>query len=306
MKRTLIKLGASSLVVSLPPRWTSKYSLKQGATIELEEHHNTLLLRPGTSVPIRKTSIDLSGLPGLYKRIVASAYLSGSDEITVTYKAPELGRILTARVRDMISMEVIAQEKGRLVIKDISGSSSTDIEPLLRRVFHMVQTVLDEASRALEHPRNLEYLQDMESGINRITDHCMRLLIKYGYNEPAKTPIMYAFVLLLEQVADECKQITNYCIDYKIGLTQAQQRFFVSIKELFEAQQELFYSFSHESAARLAKQRDVLVRGITKHLTLCRSVSESQVWRSLKELSEAIIRLLSQSLSLAALGSRVG
>ncbi len=300
MRRKIIKQGAATLTISLPAKWTKKLNLKAGDEIELEEKDTTLVMTPPTVPKHMRETIDLSKLDNLLKRIVAAKYLEGVDELEVKFDSLNKARLIQQRVREMIGMEVIQQGKNYLIIKDISGVSENAFDPILRRVFFMISAVADESLQTLKRKEtDLAYLEDMEANINRVTDHCFRILNKYGYPEYSKTPVMYAVVMLLEQLGDEYKLLTGYITKNKVVLESSVIALYDRIQRLFKKFEGLFYEFSYEAAAALAKERDSIAFEIDRKLNSTKSAKETYVLRFLREMTELIVRMMGQTLTLA-------
>jgi phosphate uptake regulator len=300
MRRKIIKQGAATLTLSLPAKWTKKLNLKAGDEIDVEEKDTTLVMTPPNIAKHTRETIDLSKLDTLLKRIVSAKYLEGVDELEVKFDSLNKARLIQQRVREMIGMEVIQQGKNHLVIKDISGITENAFDPILRRVFFMISAVADESLHTLKQKEtDLAYLEDMEANINRVTDHCFRILNKYGYTEYSKTPVMYTIVMLLEQLGDEYKMFTNYITKNKVVPEPSIIALYDRIQRLFKKFEGLFYEFSYEGAASLAKERDSIVHEIDKKLNGTKSAKETYVLRSLREMTELIVRLMGQTLTLA-------
>ncbi len=300
MRRKIIKQGAATLTVSLPAKWTKKFSLKSGDELDLEEKNTALIVTSAKAAEHKKETLDLSKLDTLTKRIVASKYLEGVDEIEVKFNTLNKARIIQQRVRDMIGMEVIQQGKNFLVIKDISGATEKALDPIVRRIFFMISSLAEECLNSISNREtDLTYLEDMENNIDRFTDHCLRILVKYGYSDYWKTPIVYTIILLLEQLADEYRIFTNYITRNKIKLDQSNIEIFEDIHKLFKQFENLFYGFSYEKAAIMAKERDKIIAEIDRKISKTKSVQESQILRSLREMTELIIRMMGQNLTLS-------
>ncbi len=300
MRRKIIKQGTATLTLSLPAKWTKKLNLKAGDEIEVEEKDTTLVMTPPTVHKHMRETIDLSKIDILLKRIVAAKYLEGVDELEVKFDSLNKARLIQQRVREMIGMEVIQQGKNHLIIKDVTGVAENAFDPILRRVFFMISAVAEESLHTLKRKEtDLAYLEDMEANINRVTDHCFRILNKYGYPEYSKTPVMYTIVMLLEQLGDEYKLLTHYITKNKIVLDSSVVTLYDRIQRLFKKFEGLFYEFSYEGAAAMAKERDGITAEINKKSGSTKSAKEVYVLCSFREMTELIIRMMGQTLTLS-------
>lgn len=300
MKRKIVRQGVATLTVSLPSKWTKKFNLTNGDEVDVEERDAVLVISSEKSPENKREVLDLSKFSILLKRIVIAKYLKGVDEIEVKFDTADKGRVLQKRIRDTIGMEVINQGKDFLVIKDISGGAKADFDPILKRVFSMLNAVIEESLNSLKRKEtDLAYLEDMESNINRVSDHCFRILNKYGHPEYSKTPVLYIQVLLLEQLADEFKILTKYITDNELVLEPSVIALYGRIQKLFKTLEELFHEFSYETAVRLARERDAIISDIDKRIDASKSVKEAYVLRSFREITELIVRMMGQTLTLA-------
>ena len=201
MRRKVVKLGPATLVVSLPSKWIKKLGIKAGDEIDLEEQDKDLLIQAKAGHRLTKESIDLTGIDSLIKRIVASKYLKGDDEIEIKIDSPEKARLVQKRVNELIGMEIIEQSKDRLLIKDMGGSSEDTFDSIIKRIVYLLNQISDESLKAIKNKEtDLEYLEDMELNINRFTDYCFRLLNKKGYSDMKKTSVYYCLLFLLEEL----------------------------------------------------------------------------------------------------------
>jgi hypothetical protein len=124
-------------------------------------------------------------------------------------------------------------------------------------------------------------------------------LNKYGYSEYSKTPVIYTIVLLLEQLGDEYKLLTKYITKNKIILDVYAVVLYERIHKLFKKFETLFYDFSYDKAVSLAKERDNIISDIDRRIASSKSAKEVYVLRSLREMTELIVRLMGQTLTLA-------
>lgn len=300
MRRKIIKQGSATLTLSLPAKWTKKLNLKQGDEVEVEQKDNTLVIGSAKAPSVQKEVVDLTQFNHLLKRIIAAKYLKGIDEIEVKFNSIQKARTIQNRVREMIGMEVIQQGKNFLIIKDLSSTTENAFDPILRRVFFMINTMAEESLKALRKKEtDLAYLEDIEANINRFTDHCFRILNKFGYPEQSKTPVIYTIVLLLEQLADEYKILTKFITQNRMVLRPQEIALLERIHKLFRNFESLFYDFSYEKAVSIAKERDNIIGELSNRLEKTSSVKDSQILGSLKEMSELIVRMMGQTLNLA-------
>ena len=91
LKRKVIQLAGKTLVVSLPTKWAKMNGVIKGDEIEVTEDGSVIKISKESSTHLSKNSVDLdiSGKKEMAKRMVASLYKAGVDEIRITYETPE-------------------------------------------------------------------------------------------------------------------------------------------------------------------------------------------------------------------------
>jgi phosphate uptake regulator len=294
MKRKIMKLGPTTLVVSLPARWTRTYNLKRGDEIDVEERERTVTITTKKGFSLGKAEADLTGFDTMMKRIVAAKYLAGYDEIKVVFEDNEKARTIQKRAREFIGMDVVGQGKGFLVLKEISETKEDAFDPMLRRIFLLLLSIGEESERALaKSETNLDYIADMEANINNFSDYCMRILNKKGHIKYRKTPAIYCVVSNLELIGDEYKALLNFITKNRMKASAQQKKVYSEINSFVRDLYDLYYNFEDNKVVDMAHKRDSLVNRISKSMKSSKSVSEAMLWQHLYNITELTIKTLS-------------
>lgn len=292
MRRKIVKLGPATLVVSLPSKWTKQFNLNAGDELDLEQQSSNIILSTEKSFGIKKETVDLTKTDSLIKRIVASKYLKGADEIEVKFDSSEKSRIIQKRVDEMIGMEIVEQGKDRLLLKDIGGASEENFETILKRVLFLLNQISDETLKAVKNKEtDLQYLEDMELNINRFTDYCFRLLNKKGYSDMRKTAVYYCIVFLLEDLGDCYKKLISYIDENKVKLNPEEIRLCEKINKYHKDFEKLFLKFDYGGAIELAKERDKMIKEISRS-------KQKDISKHFENITETIIKMMGQLLNL--------
>ncbi|MDO8628836.1 MAG: phosphate uptake regulator PhoU, partial [Nanoarchaeota archaeon] len=262
MQRKIVKLGPSTLTISLPSKWVKEQHLAPGNDLTIEEHNNQLLISTGTpETTTEKITLDISTHPALIKRLYAATYLQGADEIEIITANHEQSRILQQRTQELIGMEIIKQEKNKLTIKDLSNNTHENFDNITNRILYLLHSMSDEILKAITNKeQELNYIEDMEKNINKFTDYCLRLLNKNLYPEKRKTPAIYCIIYLLEELGDHYKrlvyQLKNTTLDNKLI------NLYEKINTYHKNYEKLHLKYSKEKAITLAQERDQLIQKI--------------------------------------------
>jgi len=151
MKRKLIQLSPTTLVVSLPKEWTTQQRLKKGAYLDVVPQGNTLLVKVGeqSQQQHKAAKITMSGsknrdahnLIDWYK--VTAAYVAGCSKIELTF--PDKTSAAAADKFPSKFPGMIAEQTSekRVLLRDI-GADVVDIDKIAQKVFHLLVSLSQE------------------------------------------------------------------------------------------------------------------------------------------------------------------
>lgn len=259
MRRKIIKQGAATLTLSLPARWAKRFNLKPGSDLDVEEQGQRLLVSTQQAGGPVKVEIDLSGISKLPKRVVEAKYIQGCEDLHIKVENREQARAIQNRIRALQGFEVVEQSKDMLRVKDIAGPQMVEIEPLVRRMFHMVSTMGKEAIVGLKaKDTQLEYIEEMEEGINRWWDLCSRSINSQGLQSYAQTTSTYLLLFLLEATADEFKKALHWIRQHAINISQDSIQVLEGVVKFLHQLEDLVFNFSLKRAESMASSFDLL------------------------------------------------
>ena len=298
MRRKIIQQN-SSYTLTLPINWIKELNLKSGSEVEVDEIDKRLIVGAERGDKIERSKLDFSNRSLMIKRIIASRYLKGADEIEVKFDTLEKSRILQKRVDEMIGMEVVEQEKDRMLVKDMSSNKDDSFDSIIRRVFFLLHTISDESLKALDkNETNLQFLEDMELNVNKFTDYCFRILNKKGYEDSRKTSTFYTILYLLEEIGDEYKNVLKYIRKNKLKLSKDLLKTFKKISVYQNDLEKELLDFTFEKATQLALDRDRIIKELDKQIEKSKSVKEVVVISHFKALTEDVVKISGQLLNL--------
>ncbi len=299
MKRKVVKLGPSTLVVSLPSKWLKQFNVNAGEELELTEEGASIRIATKNETHIQKKFLDLTGKSLLLKRILVSKYLEGCDEVEVKVDSLEKARMLQRRIDELIGVEITDQGKNTFTFKDFGSVNEEVFETVLRRVLYLLHSMADESLKAIKNEEtDLEYLKDIEKNINKFTDYSFRLLNKKHNVSNAKTPVMYCIVFLLEELADSYKKFLSYISDNAMALPDDFIQMYNAIVGYHHAFEKAFMDFSYEKAIALAGERDKMIARISGMRKKTQNKDLLSVLHSFDAITETIIKILGQMLTL--------
>src|SRR3972149_5817224 len=156
--RKVQKVGTSTLTISLPKPWVEKFGLKQGDQVFLEEEGSFLKVTPASMATRHKGSqeytidADLCDEPGILGRIIVGNYVLGRERLVVKGS----GRLKSDQVhetreaaRRLMGMGIIEETASRIVLQCSIEPSKYPIDALIKRLYNLSSTMLDESIEAL-------------------------------------------------------------------------------------------------------------------------------------------------------------
>ena len=124
MERKVIKMGESSLVVSLPKEWTKRAKIIRGNSVEIEElATGELVVKPKT-IEVHRKMANLSPDTKYLGERIRDSYINGVDVINISSQEhfkPEVMRIINKRILDLFGLEVTEASGKRIVIEYFGG-----------------------------------------------------------------------------------------------------------------------------------------------------------------------------------------
>lgn len=300
VKRKIMKLGPSTMVISLPSKWVKTTNLKAGDEIDLEQENKNLVISIDGKNAIVKETIDLSKYDKLMKRILVSRYLKGDDEIEVIFDTLDKSRAIQRRIDELIGVEVIDQGKDRILIKDIASNEGDNFDNIIKRVLYLLNTIADESLKSIkEKNTDLEYTSDIEKNINKFTDYCFRILNKKGHADHKKTAVLYCILFLIEEIADEYKNLSKYITDNKVQLGKELVDTYENINNYNKDMQKLFLKFDMEHAVQLAGERDSIIKNIERQLKNTKAKNtDIIILKHFETITDHIIKIMGQLLNI--------
>lgn len=135
MERKIIKMGDSSLVVSLPKPWVEKAQISKGSIVEVEEIATGELIVKPKKTKIKKNEVDITDLRHLDKSITDS-YINGAEIIRIIPREksidPELMSIIYNTVNNLGGLE-ITEASGKKVVIEYFGGTGMPLKKILSR-----------------------------------------------------------------------------------------------------------------------------------------------------------------------------
>jgi len=281
MKRRVIQIANSTQLISLPRKWTQKYGVKKGDEMEVEEQGNKILISTEKGAELGHIEIDVTGLDRttiLY--YIQTLYRTGYDEIKVNFNNPttihyrtnknvNITPVIHGEVNRLIGYEIVQQKENFCVIKNLSQSSITEFDSVLRRIFLLMN---DASSDLLKGIKELNYglietIEEKHDSITKFISYCLRLLHKYGYPDQRKALISYHIISTLDKLIDILKNGGRDILKLKHKFDAKTIQLMTIINESVHIYSEFFFKFDLKKAVQIYKNRQEMLDLLNQHKT---------------------------------------
>lgn len=269
MKRSVVKLGPATLVVSLPKKWTKQWGITDKDELDVSEQGKRLVVQTEKDKSLEMAKVDLDKLGSIRNFALVALYQRGVDEVAVEGEASKISKLTTLPLPELMGWEIVEQQKNKAIIKDLSGTKELDLNNLIRRVFLLLLSLSEETlNYARGKEVKTEHLLPIDLHVNRFSNLCLRILNKKGAQDHRSTPVMFALINQLESIGDEYKKLAVHVQKNKLKLDKNTIRAFDRCEKLLRGTYELYFSFSQEKAAKLdGIYRDTANKDLEKWLS---------------------------------------
>ena len=266
----MIQIANSTQLISLPRKWSQKYSIKKGDELEIEEQGNKLFIGISKEPNLNGIEIDVTPLNRtMILYYLQNLYRMGYDEIKVKFNDPitkhlrknenvTIISVLHKEANRLIGYEIIQQRENFAIIKDISTTSIKEFDNVLRRIFLLLDDVSSDLIQGAKNNNKtlLETIEEKHDSITKFISYCLRLLNKYGYPDYKKTLVLYHILATLDRVVDFYKYSARDMLKFHNKLNDKTIRLFEMIDEEVKLFTKFFFKFDLAQADELYKRRN--------------------------------------------------
>lgn len=247
-KRKLIRLGRSTLVISIPSDWVRINGLKSGDIVNLEtQSDGALVLYPSETRTFRDIEItiyvDQFDKDSEIAREILSYYLNGYNTIKVVSS-----KVLTVRQQRLVRqlaqklyMNIISATSSEMVMQSLLDLSKIPLETSLTRMYTITYSMFSDLIKTLEnYDRDLAVaiisLDDEVDNFSYLLLRLLRTMLSYsGASEQLKIsrnscldgPIV---VQNIEYIADNIVNVAQRIL----GIIEENRRFPGELLELLQ------------------------------------------------------------------------
>ncbi len=268
VRRKVARIGPSTLMISLPSKWCKHFNIQKGAELEVEEQGSEIRVRTNENKALMETTVDIRNLSErTSKWVVGMPGKIGYDIVNIKHDKDQMEQLKPFIKDHYIGFIISDINQDVSVLRKVSIESKEEFDPTLRRSFLVTLNLCENVTNAIKEKKfsNLKDFIALEITNNQLTNHCHRLLMKYGYAQYGKTCLIYQIAWNLEKIADEYKSIINCFQNQKNTITNTEVlEVLEEVKEMFKVYYELFYKFNLEKLDNLTEKNKIMQEKIKK------------------------------------------
>ncbi len=262
MKRKLIKQAGQALTVTIPIEWIRNNGLKAGDEIDLELHGPNLLMKSSQKETESITTINITDLDYRLKFVhINAAYAKGINQVEVDAEKgyyPDL--------KQNMGYAVVEQKGKHFTIRDISGTTTENLDNIFKRVFQMILRFYDSAIKDVfgENKGTLESINAFDAEINTFSLFLQRSIMKHSYPDTNAGKIMFAYSYALEKLGDEVLRFWRTDIEKKVFMTEAIKEIIFLSKNMLEKAFAVYYNTKSEKIEEMMKLKALIRKKASK------------------------------------------
>ena len=311
MKRKVIQIADSTLLVSMPKKWADANNIKKGDEITVEPDGGVLTITVDNKPVVLRSEINLSDYGVMAERVIHALYKKGVDELRINFeKAADFRLVQSSLTEETIGFEIIDQGPKHCVVRNVSGVPE-EFDAMLRRIFLLLINMSSEGLEALkagslDHLNNAQHLEQTN---NRLTMVCRRLANKYGkipypklgIKDPKIGPLYY-IVESLENLADEYKYMYQHIAsswNNSITFSKDITSVFGQVTDMLRLFYELFYKYDNKKIADIGTTRKNIIEKSRTIMLTTKSKHEMMMAHHVLVITQKIFNLTGPYLVLA-------
>ena len=305
MKRKVIQHGHSTLIISLPRKWTKKNDVNKGDEIEVREDDSELVLSCETKKKLEKVEVNITSYGKMIPRAIHALYKRGADELHLTYDTEEAFSLVRNSLgKEAIGYEILETGKNRCIIKNVS-EGTREFNQLLRQTFIILLSMAEEGERGFGEG-NVDILHNLiplEETNNRFTTVLRRYANTQGVKHFDRVGPTYFLLEMIEDIADEYKYMYQFFVDNPEKIKEVHKELlddFKSVNKMLRKFYELFYKFDPKKVGGIKDSRDNLVKKLKEFTSKIKNQQDILMFQHLMMLTKQIFSLLGPFLILAA------
>ncbi|WEU39916.1 MAG: phosphate uptake regulator PhoU [Candidatus Odinarchaeum yellowstonii] len=176
-QRKIIKLGESSLVVSLPKEWIEKFNIKKGDTVDFEiSEEGSLIIIPKLILGPAEREVEIIAssdfTPGRLERELIAAYLGNYSTIRVKAEenfTKEQQLEIRSRVKRLTGCQIIESSSSEIVIQNLLRVDELSVDKGIYRAYLITLSMLKDCITSIQElkPELLDNLPQIDDDVDQ-------------------------------------------------------------------------------------------------------------------------------------------
>ncbi|MEB3759996.1 MAG: AbrB/MazE/SpoVT family DNA-binding domain-containing protein [Desulfurococcales archaeon] len=287
--RRVQKLGASSLIVTIPKDWARKLNIEPGQIVYLSKEGDTIRIIPQSKArkekmtPILEIESEKDLL--LARQAVNCIYVTGLDKAIIKSKkkTDKLSLEVKRRALDLMGVEVYEEDDRTLQIMIYIDIQKTDINSILKQVSHSALKALDTIKVLLGDERNKSFIVDETQILKKDLVRYQHAILRYLSTERTREPssILYYmasavgyFSSIIDILLSYTDLVVTMDLDEQAKLSDQSRKIIESLKKLVTETVSLLLEPNNEKLDKVLKELEKLennIRSRIKEDTLTRA-----------------------------------
>lgn len=154
-KRKLQATGGSSLTLTLPKSWTSRWKLKSKDTVLVDIDGSSLVIKPAGRIR-NEMALDIS-IDGMADewvlREIIGAYVAGADKITLRSDriSPQQNSLIRQASQLLFGFEILEESSRKIVVRSILDNAKFPVSESTLHIFMIVRGMFEDALIAAQN-----------------------------------------------------------------------------------------------------------------------------------------------------------
>ncbi len=210
MRRTVSKMGNSSLVMSLPSKWAKENNVQKGDELHVEPFEKGLTVSL-TNIRKKERTLELD-ISRLTKRtvlnILNNAYRSGYVTLKLRFKDNNQLSYITETVRNkLLGFEVIEERLNQCTIQNVAEPSYEQLDTIIRKIFLITKQISDQILDDFKNNNlrnnklgNIDRLEQSKDTVDNFTNFARRTILSICYGGKEKSYFLWAVIAKLSLI----------------------------------------------------------------------------------------------------------
>lgn len=306
MKRRVVKHGPSTLIISLPSKWTKEYGVDAGNELDVCESGSTLKISTDSRKTPESVTVDVTGIDRTsIIQLIRNLYRRGYGEIVIKFSEPTTKHFRTGQTvsivsvineesRRLIGMEIISQKHNYCIMKEITESSGKEFNSVVRKIALQIEDSLEDLITNLSN-NDFTALADIEEKhdmVAKFASYCIRLINQGKIQDVENSFQLYQILTNYDLIMDILKYFSRSLIATKHTLKKQGINTLKDILDVFRLYEKVQFDYKKENLMAFQKERDILKKDINKKLS---SASDDFAYVSYTESLLEIMKMMTET-----------